>query len=564
LDVFRGCIMQVHRRLVFLLSVLLLSACGGKMIRKRASAEHIRAQMEKLSPVELTCDLSKLSDQEMETLKLLVKAARCTDTLFLKQVYGRNLDMLVELKKSTLPEDTLALAFFRVMFGPWNRLDGNKPFLNDRPKPAEADFYPEGMTKEEFESWIKAHPDARNAFESNFTVIRRQNSALAAIPYSRFYQDQILTMSELLNQAARRTADPSLKAYLESRAQALLTDDYYDSDMKWMDLAGDIEVVIGPYEVYEDRLLGYKAAFESFVCLVDHEASSKLQEIVSCLDAMENALPMPQELKRFSRGKFSPIKVVNLVYSAGETKAGVQTAAFNLPNDERVRESKGSKKVMLKNVMRAKFEKCWIPIVREALSEKDLNRVSFDAYFNEVVMHEVSHGLGPGKIAVAGVQTTVNKALKDLYSTVEECKADVLGVLNTQFLIDRGILAKPLENVLYATMLGGMFRSIRFGIDEAHGGGVAIQLNYYLDQGASKREPDGRFSVDDARMKQSVRNLASELLILEAKGDYDGAKAFVQKYRNLRPDVSSVLEKLKNVPVDILPMYPIERDLDSH
>ncbi len=564
MDAFRGYIMRVHHGLVFLSSFLLLSACGGKMIEKRASAEHIRTQLEKLSPTELTCDLSSLPAREMETLKLLVRAARCADTLFLKQVYNRNLELLSDLKKSTLPEDTLALAYFQVMFGPWDRLDGDKPYLNDRAKPAGADFYPEDMTKEEFEAWIKIHPEAKNAFESNFTVIRRQGSKLEAIPYSRYYNEQVLRMAGFLNQAAQKTADSSLRAYLESRAKSLLTDDYYDSDMKWMDLAGDIEVVIGPYEVYEDRLFGYKAAFESFVCLVDREASSKQQEIVSSLDAMENALPMPQALKTFSRGKFSPIKVVNLIYSAGDTKAGVQTAAFNLPNDERVRESKGSKKVMLKNVMKAKFEKCWIPIVREALSEKDLNRVSFDAYFNEVVMHEVSHGLGPGKIDVTGVQTTVNKALKDLYSTIEECKADVLGVLNTQFLIDRGILPKPLENVLYATMLGGMFRSIRFGVGEAHGGGVAIQLNYYLDQGACKPEPDGRFSVDDARMKQSVRNLASELLILEARGNYDGAKALIQKYRNLRPDVSAILERLKNVPVDIRPVYPIERDLESH
>ena len=540
---------------VFLPFLLFISGCGKNV------NESVQSRINKFHPVELSCDLSRLHASDRAALKLLVKASQRMDSLFLHQVSENNSVLLADLLRSRTREGADSLSFFRLMFGPWDRLEGDEPVLTNRPKPLGANFYPEDMDRAEFESWLKAHPGDREAFEGNFTVIRRRDGVPAAIPYSEFYRDQLESAAEILHRAARTTKDPSLAAYLESRARAFMTNDYFDSDVKWMDLSGDVEVVIGPYEVYEDRLFGYKAAFEAFLCVVDRPLSDKQREIIGTLDAMEKALPLPPEYQRYSRGKASPIKVVDLVYSAGDTKAGVQTTAFNLPNDERVRQAKGSKKVMLKNVMRAKFETCWIPIVQAALAPQDLRRVSFDAYFYETLMHEISHGLGPGQITVGGQETTVNKALKDQYSVVEECKADVLGLLNTQFLIDHGILPRSLEHSLYATTLGGMFRSIRFGIEEAHGGGVAIQLNHYLDQGAFRVEPDGRFSVDDARMKASVASLAAELLLIQAKGDYEGAKAFVQKNRFLRPEVAAALKKLEAVPVDIRPVYPIEGEI---
>jgi hypothetical protein len=329
--------------------------------------------------------------------------------------------------------------------------------------------------------------------------------------------------------------------------------------MAWMDLSGDIEVVIGPYEVYEDELFGYKAAFESFVCVVDPEESEKLEKVVRNLKAMEANLPIPEEHMNFDRGSSSPVKVVNEVFAAGDTKAGVQTIAFNLPNDERVREAKGSKKVMLKNKLEAKFNKILMPIVKEVLVQKDHKRVSFDGYFNQVLLHEVSHGLGPGKITKGDRETTVNKELKELYSVLEECKADTLGAYNIQYLIDQGILPKSLEDTLYASYLGGMFRSIRFGIDEAHGGGVAIQLNYFLDKGAFKQDITGRFYVDESLIKGAVKDLAHELLMIQALGDYERAKAFIGLYRTMRPEVAEALQRIEHVPVDILPHYPIEK-----
>ncbi|MBN2030403.1 peptidase [bacterium] len=557
----------MRHRLILLISFLLIIIymihCGRKnVITEKASLEYMNAEWSKLTPVVLTHDISYLHDAEIQTIKLIIRASRIMDNLFLQQVYGNNLRMLEELEQTEEPNGQIYLDFFKNMFGPWNRLDEDHPFINTEKKPSGANYYPVDMTKEEFNNWLEAHPEDRDAFESNFTMIRRKGNKLVAIPYSEFFEDELHEAANILKQAAEMTSDLNLKIYLNSRAEAFLSNDYYQSDMDWMDLSGDIEAVIGPYEVYEDNLFGYKAAFESFVCLVDHDESAKLRTIENYLNDMEANLPIPDEYKNFERGASSPIKVVNELFTAGDTKAGIQTTAFNLPNDERVRDAKGSKKVMLKNVMNAKFEKCWIPIVNTVLAEKDLERVSFDGYFNHVLMHEISHGLGPGQITIDGVETTVNRELRELYTTIEECKADVLGVLNTQFLIDKKVLPKELENALYASYLGGMFRSIRFGIGEAHGGGVAIQLNYCLDKGAFHVESDGKFSVYDRRIKSTVRDLAEEILLIQAEGNYGAAKELIEKYRIIRPEVQSALDKLTHVPIDIRPIYPIENEIE--
>jgi hypothetical protein len=465
--------------------------------------------------------------------------------------------------RSKDPEDRTYLDYFNIMFGPWDRLDSNKPFINSLPKPPGANYFPPDLTRGEFESWLASHPEDKEAFESNFSVIRRKGKSLAAIPYSDHYTDALIRIADDLRQAAVLTSDPSLEKYLSSRADALLANNYYQSDMDWMDMSGDLEVVIGPYEVYEDNLLGYKAAFESFICVVDHESSLQLKAIADRTKEMEAALPLSDRYRYGGRGDDSPIKVVNLLYSAGDTKAGVQTAAFNLPNDERVREAKGSKKVLLKNVMKAKFENCWIPIVRQALSEKDLARVTFDAYFTHVLLHEISHGLGPGTIRKDSGETTVNRELKDLYSTIEECKADVLGITLCEYLIGKGVLPEELASTLHASNLGGMFRSIRFGIDEAHGGGVAIQLNFLLEKDAFRIDENGRFSVNDRKISGAMKDLAAELLRIEAEGDYGRASAFIGKYRFLSPAVAAVLDRLSDVPVDIRPVYPIEKELET-
>jgi hypothetical protein len=418
------------------------------------------------------------------------------------------------------------------------------------------------MTREEFQNWVKAHPEDKNEFESNFTVIKKDGVALMAVPYSVEYKDLLEPTATLLREAADLTSDPTLKKYLVSRADALLSNDYFQSDMDWMDITGPIDPVIGPYEVYEDKLLGCKAAFEAFVTVVDPVESEKLAKVGTRLFDLERNLPIPTQYKNFERGKTSPIKVASEVFSAGDTKAGVQTTAFNLPNDERVREAKGSKKVLLKNVAKAKFEKCWIPIANEVLQKKDLAKVSFDAYFNHTLLHEMSHGLGPGNIVMPnGVRTTVNKALAELYSTIEECKADVLGIYSTPYLIGKKVVPANLVPYLYPTYLGGMFRAVRFGIGEAHGGGVAIQFNWMMEKGAFKVDNEGRFTVDPRKCEKEIRDLAATLLLIEAKGDYQGARKLIEKYRVMTPVLEKALKKLEHIPVDIRPIYTFEKQL---
>jgi len=533
-------------------------------IKDYAPIEHVRTQIEKLVPVEIGYDKNLLNPNEQQALYLLVKAAQLMDSIFLQQVYHKNEILLKELQTTKNQDYPVLLDYFTICFGPFDRLEQNRPFINlKEKKPAGANFYPPDMSKEEFQNWIKDHPEDEAAFTSNFTLIRRENQKLVVVPYSQAYLEKLQKAADYLRQAAALIENPSLKKYVLSRAEAFLSNDYFQSDMDWMDLTDhSIEVVIGPYEVYEDALFNYKASFEAFITLVDPAESSKLRIIARYLDRMERNLPIPAKYRNTRRGSLSPIVVVQEVFTAGDTKAGIQTTAFNLPNDERVREAKGSKKVLLKNVAQAKFQNCWLPIVYEVIAPEELPFITFDAYFNHVLMHEMSHGLGPGIIIKNGRETTVNKELKETYSVIEEAKADILGVYNTEFLIARRVLPDTLRWQTYSTFLGGIFRSIRFGISSAHGGANAISFNYIQQKGGFEYvKESGQFRVNREKIASAVRDLARELLIIQATGDYQTAVQFVETYRKLPLEVQNALKRLENVPVDIRPVFSIEAEV---
>ncbi|MCK5147616.1 peptidase [bacterium] len=550
---------RVITAIIIVSTIALIIGCERTITMEKAPLDYVESELAKLAPVSLTTDLSYLPAEEVQVIKLLVKAGQLMDKAFLRQVSQDN----VAIKKALSKDGQTAYGdLFNIMFGPWNRLDEHHAFLNETEKPKGAGFYPADMTETEFHQWLTDHPEDTQAFEHTFTIISRDGKDLKAIPYSEYFKAELKPAAKLLREAAELTSDKTLAVYLRSRAASFESNDYYQSDMDWMDLAGDIEIVIGPYEVYEDGLFGYKAAFESFLCVVDHNESDNLKKIGDVLDDLERALPIADKHKNFERGSESPFKVVNEIFAAGDTKAGVQTLAFNLPNDERVREAKGSKKVMLKNVMEAKYDKILTSICDIVLEKEAKSHLAFDSYFKHILMHEVSHGLGPGTIEKDGKTTTVNRELKDLYSTIEEAKADVLGMYTCELLIDKNIFPRDMRNSLYETNLGGMFRSIRFGIGEAHGGGVAIQMNYYLDKGAVKVDNDGKFRVNKRLYKKAVKSLAKKLLIIEAEGDYEAAKKLVEKYVVVRPEVQTALDMLNDVPVDIRPSYPIERELN--
>jgi len=524
----------------------------------------LQQQTARFALTDLSADITALPPNERDALAHMVRAAQVMDALFLEQVWSGNETMLYNLIKDESVAGKARLHAFLVNKGPWSRLDHHEAFVAGAPeKPASANFYPAGATKAEVETWIAALGAAEKASATGFfTTIRRAPSGgLVAVPYSTEYQGELALAAQHLRAAAAATAQPTLKAFLESRAAAFVSNDYFDSDVKWLELDATIEPTIGPYEVYEDEWFNYKAAFEAFITVKDQTESDKLKKFAGSLQAIEDHLPIDPKHRNPKLGALAPIAVVNTVFSAGDGNRGVQTAAFNLPNDERVIREKGSKRVMLKNNQEAKFQKVLVPISRVALASSDHDKIAFEAFFTHILMHELMHGLGPHDITVGGRTTTVRQELKDTYSAIEEAKADISGLFALQFLIDRGELDKRLEQTIYTTFLASAFRSLRFGIAEAHGRGQAIQLNYLLDKGAFTVNGDGTFAVETAKIRDGVTALTREIMMLQVEGSYAKAKQMIETLGVLRPEAKAILDKLKSVPVDIEPRFVTAIDL---
>ncbi|MEA2163417.1 MAG: dipeptidyl-peptidase [Thermoanaerobaculia bacterium] len=520
-------------------------------------------RMAQLPRTVIDYDHALLNDNERQVVAKLIEASKQIEEIYWRQVSEENPLLLKKLGDASAggPLQKAALDYFIANKGRWDRLKSDEPFIapfgTAGAKPPGAAFYPSDITKDEFERYVAAHPSQKEELEGLFAVVRRDGTNLVGIPYAAYYADYLKPAAQNLREAAAITTDATLKRFLSARADALLSDNYRESDMAWMDLAGNIEVVIGPYEVYEDNLFNYKASYESFVTVVDKPESAKLAAYAKALPDMEKNLPEPEQYKNPNRGSESPIKVVQELYTAGDARNGVQTAAFNLPNDEVVREKKGSKKVLLKNVMDAKFRQSGKPIAARVLDSSLQSLVSFDAFFNHVLFHELSHGLGPGFLTQAdGKRVEVRIPLKELFSTVEECKADVLGVWNLLYAQQHGLVTAFNERQLLATYAGLMFRSTRFGVGEAHGRGTAIQWNWLREKGAVTPIAGGRFTVDFAKSRDAVRDLATELLTIEATGDYPRAKALLDRYGKETPEMAAVNATLKDIPVDITPVFP--------
>ncbi len=539
--------------------------------------ETLEANINKYAPVKLSYDESVISPAERMALIKLVKAADMMDEIFLRQVWAGNVALRADLvhAMATDAENKELLKdlyhFFKINFGPWDRLQEDAPFLGGREKPAGAGFYPEDLTVAEMNAHLQAHPEDKEAFEGFFTTIERRDGGLVAVPYSEAYKDLLDKAAALLEEAAIVLTDErhaknikgdtdytTLATYLRGRAAAFKSNDYFQSDMDWMDVKDNIvDVTIGPYEVYEDGLFGYKAAFEAFIAIRYPADSKKLLDLKNYLPSMERNLPIDEQHKNMNRGTESPISVVDVVFAAGDTKAGVQTIAFNLPNDERVREAKGSKKVMLKNLARAKFDKILAPIAEQVLDPAQKDMVNFDTYFNNTLMHELAHGLGPGNITLAdGTETTVGRALKTHYSAIEEAKADITGLYNTGYLVKQGYFPKEAETKAYINFLPGFFRAIRFGATSAHGKANMMEFNYMKQKGAiTLDEKTGRYHVNLDKMPVAVRAMTAELLTIQALGDYEKAGAFIAAYGEMPDEVARQLKKLESIPTDIEPLY---------
>ena len=509
-------------------------------------------------PVEIAADLSDLPGAERDALAHIVDAARVMDGLFLEQVWAGNPSMLLSLLNNQSATGVARLDFFLLNKGPWSRVEDNRRFVPGAPeKPPGANFYPADATRGEIAAWFdQLEGQARREATGFFTTIRRgADGGFSIIPYSVEYQGPLAIAAEHLRAAARATAQPTLRRYLESRATAFASNDYYDSDVAWLELDASIEPTIGPYEVYEDEWFNYKAAFEAFVTVTDEQDTANLARFGAQLQSLEDTLPIEPAFRSPALGVLAPIRVVNVVFTAGDANSGVQTAAFNLPNDERVLREKGSKRVMLKNVQEAKFQQVLSPIARTVLTAADRQEVSFDAFFTHILMHELMHGLGPSTITVDGRETTVRQELRETYSVIEEAKADISGLWALHQLIDRGEVEASLARSMYSTFLASTFRSIRFGINEAHGRGVAIQLNTFLDTGAVTVDADGQFAIDHTKIRGAVTGLTTELMTIQARGDIREAESLLKTRGVIRPEVQRVLDRLSGVPIDIEPRY---------
>ncbi len=532
------------------------------------NAQQLEQLAARFAPTSLRVDISALSAGDRQALLKLIEAAGVLNDIYMDQLWSGDRVLYQRLQKDTSALGRARLHYFWINKSPWGDLDDFKAFMPGVPprKPLGANFYPEDMTKAQFEAWVKGLPEAqRQQAEGFFTVIRRgPDRELTIVPYSDAYRPDLERAAALLKEAAALTDNASLKKFLNLRADAFLSNDYYESDLAWMDLDAPLDITIGPYETYSDELFGYKAAFEAYVNLRDDKETAKLAAFAQHLQEVENNLPEDPQYRNPHLGTAAPIRVVNEILSAGDGAHGVQTAAYNLPNDERVVKEKGSKRVMLKNVQEAKFRGVLIPIAARVLARREQPDLSFEMFFTHILAHELMHGLGPHQIAVAGRATTPRQELKEVYGAIEEAKADVTGLFALQYMMEhaaqmnlRSVLPADdaAERQLYITYLASAFRSLRFGLNDAHGKGMAVQFNYLSDKGAFVEMQDGTFAVDVPKMKTAVRDLTHDLLTLEATGDYAGARRMLDTLGVIRPHVKLALQNLRSIPTDIEPIF---------
>ena len=511
----------------------------------------VRAGLAQYTAVRLSADSSGLTPKERQMIPLLIDAAQAMNEIFWNQTHG-NRDSLLNAVRG----DANLRRYVEINYGPWDRLANDRPFVAGvGPKLPGANYYPRDMTKGEFETALATGPKARaDSLKSLYTLVRRDASGrLVSIPFAKAYAPLNERAALRLREAAALAEDPGLRRYLELRAAALLTDDYQPSDLAWMDMKDNtIDVVIGPIETYEDQLFGYKAANEAYVLIKDRQWSQRLARYATLLPGLQRGLPVPEQYKRETPGTASDLNAYDAVYYAGEANAGSKTIAINLPNDEQVQLQKGTRRLQLKNTIRAKFDKILVPIAGELIAAEQLPKVTFDAFFENVMFHEVAHGLGI-KNTVNGKET-VREALKEQHGALEEAKADVLGLYMITKLHQTGELEGQELEDNYVTFLASIFRSVRFGASNAHGRANAAQFSFFEHRGAFARESDGRYRVDFPKMRQAVDALANQILRFQGDGDYTGVTRFMGEQGELGKTLQEDLGRLgsKGIPVDIV------------
>jgi hypothetical protein len=561
-------ILKIRYLMIFLFSTLVLFSCGQKQHESEEEEMQnkksvLQERIEIYAPVEITADISHLTENQKKVIKLLIEAGKIADEIFWKQTSPCAIDVRDSLIALDTPEAEQALEFVKINYGPYDRIDEGKRYIGDGPekRPKGGNFYPIDMTKDEFEQFLKNNPDKKNEFESQYTIIVREDNKLKAVPYHIAYPE-VNRIADKLIEASQYADNPTLKHYLMMRAEALRTDMYYESDIAWMDIKNnDIDVIIGPIENYEDGIFNYKTAYETVIMVKDKESTKELDFFNSHVKDFEDKLPYDKKYIRKDVGTGTQINFVNVLYFGGDCQVSSKTIACSLPNDPKVRAAKGGgKNSMYKNMMEAKFNKIVVPIAEKILDSKQVKYTDKKAFMTFVTLHEVSHTLGRGTV-YGQDDMTVRKALKERYSPIEECKADILGIYNQKHLLDMGVFTKDDVKKAMCTYLPGLYRSIRFGAEEAHGKSNLIQLNFLREQGAIKKNDNGQFYINEDIFFDKCEKLANIVLTIEAEGDYERAGEFLRKYGQMNDEIQSTIESLKGIPRDLNTSYSMVEKL---
>jgi len=517
----------------------------------------IAARMEKYALTPMEMDLSGYSDAEQQLLRELLEAAALADEIFWRQTSHIALPMREEIQ-AAYPENHPVREFYMMQAGPYDRLDHDEPFIEGVParEPGGA-FYPEDFTADEFDAWVEAHPEDRDAFLSPYTVIRRQGDGLVAVPYHEAYPDLVQELAAALRRAADLARNEDFARYLRLKADAVLSDEYFDADTAWIKMEGNaFDIVIGPFEVYSDELMGIKAAYEASVEIVDQEESEKLEVYKDHLAGMEAALPYDDRFKPESHSLTSSFTIVRDIYRGGDIRVGYQPVAANLPNDPRVHTEVGTKRTFWKNMFEARTDQVILPISQRLVVEDQVAYVTPQGFFDMVLLHEIAHGLGPRYAETAQGRIPVNQALTTEYSWIEEAKATIAGLVSLDHLIDVGVIDPEMRREYYGSYLGSIFRTIRFGTGEAHGQAALVELNYFLDQGGISYDAEsGRYAIDFEALAGQISDLARDLLTIEATGDVEAARELKQVHGTMGQDLQAALERVSDVPVDPVPVY---------
>ncbi len=552
--------MNLFKKMGALAILALAVSCGetneAAPAQESKAMTELQQKIDAYAPVLIEADVTHLTDKQQQIVKLLSEAGHISDQIFWLQSAHDAKSVYDSLLASKDEDAKLYAEYTKINYGPYDVIYGNKRFVGEgiERRPYGAGFYPTDMTKEEFKKYVEENPEQKEALESAYTVVKREGDKLIAVPYSKEYP-QIEKMAALLDSAAALSENESLKNYLVKLAIALRTDEYYEADLAWMDIKNnDLDLVLGPIENYQDEIFNYKTAFEAVVMVKDPEASKELAMFESNINEFQKRLPIDAKYITELSKTTNVLQVVNVAYFGGDCQKGTKTIAASLPNNPKVYTEKGSKKSMYKNMMTAKFENIVKPIAKKILDPTLVSDVDANAFTSFVTLHEVSHTLGRGTV-YGDDKMDVRKALQELYSPIEEVKADILGMYNFKHLYDMKVVDDDYMKKVVATYLPGLFRSIRFGSVSAHGRANLAQFNYLREKGAIKIMEDGKYTIDMDIFFEKVGEMAHDVLTLQAEGNYEGTKKFLEKYSTMTPEIETMIESLKDIPRDINTTY---------